>query len=81
MNARNDVKRPFDQALDARPMLAAVQLRLAARVDFVVARWLERCATHIEGGQRLFIADRKPARKCGMDLNVVVSSAPCDESP
>ena len=46
MNARNDVKRPSDQSLDARLVLAAAQLRFAARVDFLVARWLERCATH-----------------------------------
>jgi hypothetical protein len=61
MNARNDVKRPFDQTLDAKPLLAAVQVRFAARVDLLVARWLERCATNIEGGRRLFDTDRKPA--------------------
>ena len=58
MNARNDVKRPFDQSLDARPVLAAVQLRFAARVDFLVARWLERCATNVEAAQRLFKTNR-----------------------
>src|SRR6476646_3447531 len=40
MSARNDVKRPSDQSLDARLVLAAAQLRFAARVDFLVARWL-----------------------------------------
>ena len=39
MNARNDVKRPSDQSLDARLVLVAAQLRFAARVDFLVARW------------------------------------------
>jgi hypothetical protein len=48
MNARNDVKRPSDQSLVARLVLAAARLRVAARVDFLVARWLERCATNVE---------------------------------
>jgi len=61
MNARNDVKRPSDQSLGARHVLAAAKLRLAARVDFLVARWLERCATNVEAAQRLFKTDRKPA--------------------
>ena len=60
MNARNDVKRPFDLSLDARPALAALQLRLAARVDVLVARWLQRCASNMEAAQRLFNDDRKP---------------------
>lgn len=60
MNARNDVKRPSDQSLDARFVLAAAQLRFAARVDCLVARWLERCAANAEGAQRLFKTDRKP---------------------
>src|SRR6266550_2609845 len=34
MNARNDVKRPSDQSLAARLVLAAAQLRFAAWVDF-----------------------------------------------
>jgi hypothetical protein len=59
MNARNDVKIPFDQRLDARLVLAAAQLRFAARVDFLVARWLERCATKVEAAQRWFETDRK----------------------
>ncbi len=54
MNARNDVKRPSDQSLNARLVLAAAQLRFAARVDYLVARWLERCATNAESAQRLF---------------------------
>jgi hypothetical protein len=48
MNAHNDVKRPSDQSVDARLVLAAAQLRFAALVDFLVARWLERCATNAE---------------------------------
>jgi hypothetical protein len=55
MNARNDFRRPFDLSVDsARLVLAAAQLRLAARLDFLVARWLERCATNAEAAQRLF---------------------------
>jgi hypothetical protein len=54
MNARNDVKRPSDHNLNARLVLAAVQLRIAARVDFLVARWLERCATNAQAAQRSF---------------------------
>ena len=74
MNARNDVKRPSDQSLDARLVLAAAQLRFAARVDFLVARWLERCATNVEAAQRLFKTDRKPTREFGMGVSLVVSS-------
>ena len=66
MNAHNDVKRPSDQSLDARLVPAAVQLRFAARVDFLVARWLERCATNAEAAQRLFETDPKPTRELGM---------------
>ncbi len=66
MNARNDVKKPFDLSLDARHVLAALQLRFAARVDFLVARWLERCATRLEAAQRPFETDRKPTREFDM---------------
>jgi len=66
MIARNNVKRPSDQSLDARLVLAAAQLRLAAQVDFLVARWLERCATNAEAAQRLFKTEvpdgREPCR-------------------
>ena len=80
MNAHNDVKRPSDQSLDARLVLASAQL-LAARVDFLVARWLERCATNAEVAQRWFKTDRKPTREFGMGVSLVVSSARWDESP
>ena len=80
MNARNDVKRPSDQSLGARLVLAAAQLRFAARVDFLVARWLERCATNVEAAQRLFKTDRKPTREFGMGVSLVVSSPRWDES-
>jgi hypothetical protein len=63
MNARNDVKRSSDQSLDARLVLAAARLRFATWVDFLVARWLERCATNVEAAQRLFKTDRKSTRK------------------
>jgi hypothetical protein len=66
MTARNDVKRPSDLSFDARPLLAAVQLRFAARLDFLVARWLERYATRVEAAQRRFETDRKPTREFGM---------------
>ena len=80
MNARNDVKRPSDQSLDARLVLAAAQLRFAARVDFLVARWLERCATNVEAAQRLFKTDRKSTREVGMGVSLV-SSPRWDDSP
>ena len=80
MNARNDVKRPSDQSLDARLVLAGAQLRFAARVDFLVARWLERCATNVEA-KRLFKTDRKPPRELGMGVSLVLSSTRWDESP
>src|SRR5215207_10104875 len=57
MNARNDFNRPSDQRLDARLVLAAAQRRFAARVDSLVARWLERCASNVEAAQWLFEPD------------------------
>jgi len=81
MNARNEVKRPSDQSLDARLVLAAVLLRLAAQVDCLVARWLERCATNAEAVQWLFKTDRKPTREFGIAVSLVVSSPRWDESP
>ena len=81
MNARNDVKRPSDQSLDARLVLAAARLRFAARVDFLVARWLERCATNAEAAQRPFKADRKPTCEFRIGVSLFVSSPRRDESP
>jgi hypothetical protein len=81
MNAHNDVKKPSDQSWDARLVLAAAQLRFAAWVDFLAARWLERCATNAEVAQRWFKADRKPTREFGMGASLVVSSSRWDESP
>ena len=54
MNARNDVERSSDLSVDLRFVLAAAQLRLAARFDFLVAHWLERCATNAEAAQWMF---------------------------
>jgi hypothetical protein len=68
MNARNDVKRPSDQSLAPRLVLAAAQLRFAEGVDFLVARWLERCASNAEAAQRFFSTDRKPTREFGMGV-------------
>jgi len=79
MNARNDVKRPSDQSLGARLVPAAAQRQFAAWVDFLVARWLERCATNAEAAQRLFKTDRKPTREFGMGVSLVVSSPRWDE--
>src|ERR1700704_2975758 len=45
MNARKDVKRPSDQSLDARLVLAGAQLRLGARVDFLVGPRVPRVGT------------------------------------
>jgi hypothetical protein len=81
MNARNEVKRPSDQSLDARLVLAAAQLRLAAQVDFLVARWLERCATNAEVAQRLFKTDPKPTLEFGTGEGLIVSAPSWDESP
>jgi hypothetical protein len=81
MNARNDVKKPSGQCLDARLVLAVAQLRFAARVDSLVARWLERCATNAESAQRLFTTVRKPTGEFGMGASLVVSSPRWDESP
>jgi len=66
MNARNDFKRLSDRSLELGLVLAAVQLRLAARVDFLVARWLQRCASEVEAAQRLFETERKPTSEFGM---------------
>jgi hypothetical protein len=78
MNARNDVKKLSKRNFNARPVLAAVRLRLAARLDFLVARWLQRCAANIEAAQELFKTDRRPSRGFGMGL---VSSPRWDELP
>jgi hypothetical protein len=78
MNAH---KRLSNQSLDARIVLAAAQLRFAARADFLVARWLERCATNAEVAQRWFKTDRKPTREFGTGVRLVVSSPRWDESP
>ena len=81
MNARNEVKRPSDHSFDVRLVLAVAQLRFAARVDFLVARWLERCATNVEAAQRVARTDRKPTREFAMDASLVVPSTRWDESP
>ena len=81
MNARNNVKRPSDQSLDARLVLAAAQLRFAAWVDFLVARWLERAAANAEAAQWWFKSDPKPTLGFGMGAGLVVSSPRWDESP
>ena len=81
MNARNNVNRPSQQTLDARRVLAAAQLRFAVWVDFLVARWLERCAINAEAAQRLFKNDRKPIPEFGTGVSLVVSSPHWDESP
>jgi hypothetical protein len=66
MNARNDVNRPSDLSFDPRLVLATVQQRFAARVDFLVARWLQRCAANVEAGQGVFETERKPASEFGL---------------
>ena len=60
MSAHRKFKRSYYRSLDARPVLAAAQLRLAAWVDLRAARWLERCAANAEAAQGLFMADRNP---------------------
>ena len=66
MNAHSDVKKSSDRSLDLRLVLAAVRLRFAARVDCLVARWLQRCAANVEAAQGVFETERKPAREFGM---------------
>ena len=80
MNAHKDFKRPSYQSLDARLVLAAARQRFAARVDFLVARWLERCAANAEVAQHWFKADPKPTCEFGMDVSLLVSSPRWDES-
>ncbi|GIQ74902.1 hypothetical protein [Bradyrhizobium sp. RD5-C2] len=65
MNARNDLKKLSDPRLDARLVLAAARLRFAARVDFLVARWLARCATNAEAAQQLLRTVQKPPANSG----------------
>lgn len=62
MYARNDIKKLFDDRLNARLALAGARSRAAAWVDLAVARWLARCAGRIEAAQGLFETDRPPAR-------------------
>ena len=81
MNARKYFKRLSDQSLNPRLVLAAARQGLAARVDFLVARWLERSAANAEAAQRLFKTDQKPTRGFGMGVSLVVSSPRWDESP
>ena len=80
MSAHRKFKRPYYPRLDARPVLASAQLRLAAWVDLRVARWLERCAANAEAAQRLFEADPKLPRTFGMGAGLAVSSGRWDES-
>jgi len=72
MKARNDVNRPSNQNLGARLAWAADQLRFGARVDLLVARWLERCAANAEAAQRLFETDGEPAPEFEMGASRVV---------
>jgi len=72
MTARNDVKKRSDLSLNARFVLAALRLRFAARVDFLVARWLERCATNIETAQGFFESDRTMRREFGSGFTGLV---------
>ena len=80
MNAHNDVERPSDQSLGARLVPAAAQRRFAARVDVLVARWLERCATNAEAAQWWFSTDPNPRHELGTGASLVVSSPRWDES-
>jgi hypothetical protein len=80
MNAQNDFNRRPHRSFDARLVLAAAGLRLAALVDVLVARWLERCAGSAEAAQRYFKADRKPARAFGLRMSLA-GSPHWDESP
>jgi hypothetical protein len=78
MSARSNIKKPSDHSLHAR--LKAVRVRFATRVDLLVARWLERCATNIGASQWSFEIDRKPTGEIGIGVSLV-SSPHWDESP
>ena len=79
MNARNDVEKTSHQSLTARLVRAARQLRSAARLDRLVSRWLERCATNAEAGQWVFTTDRKPAAEFGMGVSLAGSGPRWDQ--
>ena len=79
MNAHNDVKKTSHQSLNARLVLAAHRLRSAARLDRLVARWLERCAANAEAGQWVFTGDRKPAPEFGMGVSLAGSTPRWDQ--
>jgi hypothetical protein len=81
MKARKYFKRLSDRSLNPRLVLAAAQRGLAARLDFLVARWLERSAASAAASQRLFEINQKPATEFGRGLTLVVSSPHWDESP
>jgi hypothetical protein len=66
MNVQSNVKKLSGQSFDPRLALSAVRLRLAARLDFLVARWLQRCAVEIEAAQCLFETEAKSTREFGM---------------
>jgi hypothetical protein len=80
MNAHDDVNRPAHQSLDARFVPATAQRRFAARVDFLVARWLARGAVNAEAAQGWFKADPKPRPGFGTGASLVVSSPNWDET-
>jgi len=79
MNARNDVKKTSHQSLTAWLVRAADQLRSAAGLDRLVARWLERCAANAEAGQWVFTRDRKPAPEFGMGASLAGSAPRWDQ--
>ncbi len=79
MKAQNDFKTRSDRSLHATPVPAAARPRLAALVDGLVARWLQRCAANAEAAQYLFEAGRKPAGAFG--LRVRLAAPGWDESP
>src|ERR1700676_1713785 len=81
INARNDVKRPSDQSLDERLVLAAAQLRFAARVDFLVlagSSAAPRTSRPHNGCSRPI---GSPHVSSGMGVSLVVSSPRWDEAP
>ncbi len=79
MKAQDDFKTRFDRSLHATPLPVAARPWLAALVDNLVARWLERCAANAEAAQVLFEAGRKPAGTFGMRVRLAAPG--WDESP
>jgi hypothetical protein len=73
MNARNNVKNSPFQRLGARFVPAMGRLRLGARLDALVAGWLQRSAASAEAAQHWFNSDRSTTGGSGIGVSLVSS--------